>query len=89
VWDEAHRHYGEDEVGLGEATSNRGRQSTRGVSVSKGQVCVTWHLRDSLRDLQCYRRLARALAISEVVLKSMVIEATSGKTIVCPPMGGR
>jgi hypothetical protein len=51
VWDEAHRHYGEDEVGLEVATSNKGCRSAKGASVSKGQEGAALNLRDSLRDL--------------------------------------
>jgi hypothetical protein len=79
AWDEAHRHYREFEVGLREATSNRQCWSARGASVSKGWVGVTRHMRDSLRDLQSYRRPTRALTIPEVVPKSKIVEATVGR----------
>jgi hypothetical protein len=76
-------------VGLGKAARNRGCRSASGVFVSKGRKGAAQRLRDNVRDFQSYRRLARALAISEVVSKFMAIEATGEEATVCPPVGGR
>jgi hypothetical protein len=89
AWDEAHRHYKEDEVRLREAISSRGCRSARGAFVSKGREGVARCLQDNLKDLQSYRRLVSAPAIPEVVSKSMAVAATGGETIVHPPVGGR
>jgi hypothetical protein len=58
-------------------------------AIFKGREGATWRVRDNLRDFQSYKRLVRTLAIPEVMLKSMPIEASGEETTAGPPVGGR
>jgi hypothetical protein len=71
VWDEIHDRYGRTR------SDSEKQLAINGVKVLGMPLSPRYgRVRDSLRDLQRYRGLARALAIPDVVPKSMAIEAT-------------